>query len=76
LTKAEYDSIFETLHAVTPGQNLGRNIRSKSDQILSCGFGDQEHSDGRAKGPTHRGTIVITEGIGIRGGGEMEGYLL
>ncbi|KAJ7366568.1 glycoside hydrolase superfamily [Mycena albidolilacea] len=38
LTRAQYDSVFGALHAVIPGQNLDRAIKSKGDVILRYDF--------------------------------------
>lgn len=38
ISEDEYNSIFDKLHAATPGQNLDRNIPSKSDLILEYKF--------------------------------------
>ncbi|PYH66676.1 beta-hexosaminidase [Aspergillus vadensis CBS 113365] len=34
----EYDDVFDTLHAVIPGQNLDRHVPSKTDLILHYNF--------------------------------------
>ncbi|KAJ7808844.1 putative beta-hexosaminidase [Mycena olivaceomarginata] len=38
LTRAQYESVFEALHAVVPGQNLDRAIKSEGDVILRYDF--------------------------------------
>lgn len=38
LSTADFDAIFETLHAVAPGQNLDRSIASASDVIFNYTF--------------------------------------
>jgi hexosaminidase len=38
LTRAQYDSVFGELHAVIPGQNLDRAIKSEGDVILRYDF--------------------------------------
>lgn len=43
LLEDEYNSIFATLHAAVPGQNLDRSIASESSTILSYSFQDQPH---------------------------------
>jgi hexosaminidase len=44
LLMSEYESIFETLHAAIPGQNLDRIIPSKSATILSYDFSSSKNS--------------------------------
>ncbi|KAJ7242830.1 putative beta-hexosaminidase [Mycena haematopus] len=46
LTRAQYDAIFEDLHAVIPGQNLDRAIKSKTDVILQYDFATITAADG------------------------------
>ncbi|KAJ7164721.1 putative beta-hexosaminidase [Mycena crocata] len=38
LTRTQYDTIFDVLHSVIPGQNLDRAIASKTDVILQYDF--------------------------------------
>ncbi|KAJ7043854.1 beta-hexosaminidase [Mycena alexandri] len=38
LTRPQYDTIFDTLHSIIPGQNLDRAIASKTDVILRYDF--------------------------------------
>lgn len=38
LLEEEYDAVFDKIHAGTPGQNLDRQVRSKTDTILYYNF--------------------------------------
>ncbi|KAJ7175734.1 beta-hexosaminidase [Mycena filopes] len=55
LTRAQYDTIFEELHSIIPGQNLDRAITSKTDVILHYDFA------------TAGGTIADSSGNGYDG---------
>ncbi|KAJ7644358.1 beta-hexosaminidase [Roridomyces roridus] len=56
LTRPEYDSIFDALHSIIPGQNLDRAIASKTDVILRYDFAT-----------VHGETVIDSSGNGYDG---------
>ncbi|KAJ5153172.1 uncharacterized protein N7482_009650 [Penicillium canariense] len=58
ITEAEYTSIFDTLHAAVPAQNLDRKIPSRSDTILHYTFDNSNSNTVRDRsGNGYDGTI-------------------
>lgn len=57
ITEEEYNSVFDTLHALVPAQNLDRNIPSKSDTILKYTFDDTSHTVKDHSGNGYHGTV-------------------
>lgn len=57
ITEEEYDSLFDTLHAAIPDQNLDRKVPSKSDTILKYTFGSDSHSVIDQSGNGYHGTV-------------------
>lgn len=56
LLMEEYESIFDTLHAAIPGQNLDRTIKSKTSTILSYDFSNSKNVADKS-GNGYDGTI-------------------
>ncbi|KAJ5632824.1 hypothetical protein N7490_009163 [Penicillium lividum] len=58
ITEAEYLSVFDSLHAAVPGQNLDRAIPSTSDTILHYTFDDYESTSlADQSGNGYHGTV-------------------
>lgn len=55
VTEEQYNSVFDTLHAAIPGQNLDRSIPSKTDTILEYTF------------DSNSGTVTDHSGNGYHG---------
>ncbi|KAL1851274.1 hypothetical protein Plec18170_006599 [Paecilomyces lecythidis] len=56
LLEQEYDQIFDKLHTAIPGQNLDRQIKSKSDLILSYNFNTTSSKVKDLSGNNYHGT--------------------
>jgi hexosaminidase len=58
ITEEEYNSVFDTLHASVPAQNLDRKIPSKSDTILKYTFDfDSSNAVTDHSGNGYHGTV-------------------
>lgn len=57
ITEEEYSSVFDTLHALIPAQNLDRSIPSKSDTILKYTFDDTSNTVMDHSGNGYHGTV-------------------
>lgn len=76
LLMEEYESIFETLHAAIPGQNLDRTIKSKTSTIFSYNFSDSKKVvdksgngyDGTIKGGCgiSKSILTLKSGCGVQ----------
>ncbi|KAJ6111990.1 hypothetical protein N7523_008051 [Penicillium sp. IBT 18751x] len=60
ITQDEFNSVFDTLHALIPAQNLDRKIPSQTDTILKYIFDDSSNTVIDHSGNGYHGTTDVT----------------
>ncbi|KFY02448.1 hypothetical protein O988_02156 [Pseudogymnoascus sp. VKM F-3808] len=65
LTLEEYESVFDTIHAAIPAQNLDRSIRSRSDTIAHYKFDSHPKNLGKINDYSGNGYHATLRGCSI-----------